>query len=129
FVADLPLNGGVNTESFHIVGRSDPAPGRAFKAGFNIASADYFRTVGTPMREGRDFLGTDGPTTAGVAIVNETAARRFFPDRSPVGQQISLPITRETSQLLTIVGVGADVRHAGLGLPPRAEIFVHSMQS
>jgi putative ABC transport system permease protein len=129
FVADLPLNGRTNTESFHIVGRPDPSPGRAFNAGFNIATAGYFRTMGTPIRDGREFVETDGPNTPGVAIVNETAARTLWPDRSPVGQQISLPIDHmQKSVLLTIVGVAADVR-LDLALPTRAQIFVHSMQS
>ncbi len=129
FVADLPLSGATDSESFHIVGRPDPSPDRPFNAGFNIASAGYFRTLGTPLREGRDFLDTDGSTTPDVAIVNESAARAWWPDRSPLGQQILLPITRTTSQLLTIVGVAADVRHVGLAATPRREVFVHSMQS
>jgi predicted permease len=130
FVADLPLNGRTNTESFHIVGRPDPSPDRAFNAGFNIASAGYFRMMGTPIRDGREFVETDGPNTPGVAIVNETAARTLWPDRSPLGQQISLPIDHmQKSVLLTIVGVAADVRHVDLALPTRAQIFVHSMQS
>ena len=130
FVADLPLNGRTNTESFHIVGRPDPSPGRAFNAGFNIATGGYFRMMGTPIRDGREFGDTDGPNTPGVAIVNETAARTLWPDRSPVGQQILLPIDHmQKSVLLTIVGVAADVRHVNLAVPPRPEIFVHSMQS
>jgi putative ABC transport system permease protein len=129
FVADLPLNGRSDTESFRIVGRPDPSPGRLFNAGFNIASAGYFGLLGTPIRVGRDFLETDGPNTPGVAIVNETAAQAFWPDRSSLGQQISLPINGQQAALLTIVGVAADVRHVGLAVPPRPEVFVHSMQS
>jgi putative ABC transport system permease protein len=129
FVADLPLNGGNDTESFHIVGRPDPSPARPFNAGFNIASAGYFHLMGTPILAGRDFAETDGPGTPGVAIVNETAARRFWPGQSPLGRQISLPITRERSMLLSVVGLAADVRHVGLAVPPRPEIFIHSMQS
>jgi putative ABC transport system permease protein len=129
FVADLPLNGDSNNESFHIVGRPDPAPGRAFSGGFNIASAGYFHTMSIPIREGRDFLDSDGPGAPGVVIVNQTAASRFWPDRSAIGQQIDLPVTREKTVRLTVVGVAADVRHVGLAVAPRAEIFVNSMQS
>ena len=39
FVADLPLGGSTDTESFHIVGQPDPSPDRAFNSGFNIVSA------------------------------------------------------------------------------------------
>ena len=129
FIADLPLNGDSNTESFHIVGVPDPAPGRPFNAGFNIASAGYFHTMGIPIREGRDFLDSDGTGAPGVIVVNRTAAKRFWPDRSPLGEQIDLPITRQKTARLTVVGVADDVRHVGLAIAPRAEVFVNSMQS
>jgi predicted permease len=129
FVADLPLGGSTDTESFHIVGRADPSPDRGFNAGFNIVSAGYFRLMGIPIRSGREFLDTDRPSAPGVAIVNETAAQRFWPGRSPIGEQIDLPISRTQSMRLTVVGVTGDVRHVGLGTPPRAELFLSSMQS
>jgi predicted permease len=129
FVADLPLNGSSNNESFHIVGKPDPAPGRAFTAGFNIATAGYFHTMGIPIREGRDFLDSDGTAAPGVIVVNQTAARRFWPDRSAIEQQIDFPVTRQKTVRLTVVGVANDVRHVGLAVAPRAEIFVNSMQT
>src|SRR5262245_28116917 len=46
-----------------------------------------------------------------------------------LGRQIDLPLSKNTSVLLTVVGVTADVRHVGLAVPPRPEIFVNSMQS
>jgi hypothetical protein len=78
FVADLPLSGSTDTESFHIVGRPDPSPDRGFNAGFNIVSAGYFQLMAIPIRSGREFLGIDGPQARRV-IVNETAAQRFGP--------------------------------------------------
>ncbi|MBI3492593.1 MAG: ABC transporter permease, partial [Acidobacteria bacterium] len=143
FVADLPLNGGSDGLGFHIVGRPDPAPGKSFSAGFNIATAGYFQTMGIPLRAGRDFTDADRGGMPGVIVINETAAKRFWPDQSPLGQRISLP--RETrapsadherdgdttanAVILTVVGVTGDVRHQGLGVPPRPEIFVNAMQS
>jgi len=143
FVADLPLNGGSDGLGFHILGRPDPAPGKSFSAGFNVASADYFRTMGIPLRAGRDFTDADRGGTQGVIVINETAAKRFWPDQSPLGGRISLP--RETraplgdherdpdaqadAVILTVVGVTGDVRHVGLAVPPRPEIFLNAMQS
>ena len=143
FVADLPLNGGSDGLGFHIVGRSDPAPGQSFQAGFNTATAGYFRTMGIPVREGREFADADRGGTPGVIVINETAAKRFWPDRSPLGERIALP--RETRVpttsherdsdpdaapvILTVVGVTGDVRHEGLAVPPRPEIFLDAMQS
>jgi putative ABC transport system permease protein len=129
FVADLPLNGGTDSQGFHIVGRPDPAPGKTYSAGFNIATARYFETMGIPVRAGREFADSDRATTTPVIVINETAARRFWPEGSPLGRQIDLPISKNTSVVLTVVGVTADVRHVGLAVPPRPEIFVNSMQS
>ena len=129
FVADLPLNGGIDSQGFHIVGRPDPAPGKTYSAGFNIATAGYFETLGIPVRAGREFADSDRATTTPVIVVNETAARRFWPEASPLGRQIDLPLSKNTSVILTVVGVTADVRHVGLAVPPRPEIFVNSMQS
>src|SRR5262249_35144751 len=104
-VADLPLNGETDTEGFHLP--SSPDPARWYTSGFNITSARYFETMGIPIRAGRGFLDSDTAAAPGVIVVNESAARRFWPDRSPLGQQIVLPIDRQKSVALTIVGVVA----------------------
>lgn len=143
FVADLPLNGGTDSQSFHIVGRPDPAPGRLFNSAFNIATAGYFSMMRIPIREGREFLDSDGASTPAVAVVNEAAARRFWPGESPLGRQIALPVApgepdlhghddagaRSRTVMLTIVGVCGDVHHTSLADPPRPEIFLDSMQA
>jgi len=129
FVADLPLSGASDSESFHIPGRPDPAPNRWFNAGFNIASSHYFRTMGIRIGEGRDFQDSDTTGAPGVIVINQTAAKRFWPDRSAIGQQIDLPVTRQKTVRLTVVGVADDVRHLGLAVPPRPEVFVNSLQS
>ena len=103
FVADLPLNGGTDSQGFHIVGRPDPAPGKTHSAGFNIATAGYFETLGIPIRAGREFTDSDRATTTPVIVINETAARRFWPGESPLGRQIDLPLSRNTSVILTVV--------------------------
>ena len=125
-VADLPLGGGQDELGFTIVGRPAP-PSGYFDAGFNVASAAYFQTMGIPIREGREFTARDLATSGFVTVVNETTARRFWPDQSPIGQQIALgrssgPVT------LTVVGVAGDVRHEGLALPARPEFFIDSAQ-
>jgi putative ABC transport system permease protein len=129
FVADLPLNGGTDSQGFHIVGRPDPAPGKTYQSLFNITTARYFETMGIPLKMGREFSDSDRANTTPVAVINEAAARTFWPGESPLGRQIDLPLGKNTSVVLTIVGVTGDVRFVGLAVPPRPEIFVNSMQS
>jgi putative ABC transport system permease protein len=123
-VADLPLGGGEDSLGFHIIGRPDPAPDRGFEASVNIASADYFRTMEIPLRMGREFTEQDSETAPGVAIVNDSAARRFWPGENPLGRQI----TFDDTQLLTVVGVVGDVRQQNLGIAPEPEIFLDYSQ-
>jgi putative ABC transport system permease protein len=128
-VSVLPLNERNNTESFHIVGKPDPSPARGFNAVFNMASGGYFRMMGIPIRGGREIEERDAAGAPDVAVVNEAAARAFWPGESPLGRQIVLPINNEASQTLTVVGVVGDVRQASLGSPPRPEIAVSPLQS
>src|SRR4029079_17075853 len=99
-----------NTESFHIVGKPDPSPDRGYSAVFNVASAGYFKMMGIPIRGGREFEGRDAAGAPDVAVINEAAARAFWPGESPLGRQIVLPINDAPSQILTVVGVVGDVR-------------------
>ncbi|HEX8879277.1 MAG TPA: ABC transporter permease [Candidatus Acidoferrum sp.] len=124
-VADLPLGGGFDSLSFHIAGQPDPAPGKPFQSLFNVASPGYFSTMGIPLQAGREFSDDDSADTTPVIVINEAAARRFWPGEPPLGKQISLSGTA----MLTVVGVVGDTRQVSLGSAPRPEIFLNYMQS
>ena len=121
FVADLPLNGGSDSLGFRVLGRSSEKGSNAL---FNVVSADYFKTMGIPVRAGRAFALRDTATSPGVVLINESAARRFWPDENPLGQQIVV----SKNVPLTVVGVVGDVRQSSLGSTPRPEIFLHALQ-
>ncbi len=72
----------------------------------------YFTTLGIRLIAGRDFGTEDVAGSAGVLVVSEAFARRYFPGKDPIGQRL---LTLGPSPLpLTIVGVVSDVRHSGL---------------
>ncbi len=123
-VASLPLSGGADTLDFHIKGRPDPAPDEAWSANFNIASAGYFSTMSIPVLTGREFTADDREGARQAIVVNQSAARRFWPDENAVGQEIMLPGTGEKTIVATVVGVAGDVRQASLGTPARPEIYL-----
>ncbi|HEX3554069.1 MAG TPA: ABC transporter permease [Thermoanaerobaculia bacterium] len=131
-VADLPLGGSSDSMGFHIVGRPDPASDGGFSASFNIASAGYFRTMSIPVRAGREFTDQDSANAPGVIVVNETAARTFWPGESALGKQITLRggggSDGKDGNPLTVVGVTGDVRQSSLGRAPQPEIFLNSAQ-
>jgi hypothetical protein len=84
----------------------------------------YFETMQIPILRGRDFTSFDNEDSEPVAVINQTLARRFWPDENPIGQHIS-----GSSRDMEIVGVTGDVLHNALELESRAEIFVPLSQS
>jgi predicted permease len=127
-VADLPLAGGSDSLGFQIPGRAAPQPGKNFSASFNIVSADYFNTMGIPLVKGREFNENDSANTPLVIIINEAAANRFWPGEDPIGKQITVQPTSNSTVALTVVGVTRDVRQSSLGDASSPEFFLHYMQ-
>ncbi len=81
-----------------------------------VAFPDYFETMGIPMTAGRTFNEQDGQTPGSLAvIVNETFARRFWPNQDPVGRRIRH--REDKAPWMTVVGVARDVKHYGLDRP------------
>jgi putative ABC transport system permease protein len=76
-----------------------------------IVSVGYFKALGVPLVRGRAFTDHDSADSVKVAIVNEAAARRYWPNQDPVGHRISLGAADDWRE---IVGVVGDTRHEGL---------------
>jgi putative ABC transport system permease protein len=80
--------------------------------------------MGIPLRQGREFRPDDVAGQPGVAIINEDAARRFWPNQDPIGKRISPDGAGfQPGVWLSIVGIVADVRHSTLDAAPRPEVY------
>ena len=124
----IPTAGVGGVYSLTIEGRSTRG-GVAMESGHRQISPDYFTTLGIPLRQGRPFDESDTLQTPPVAIVNETLARRFFPDGSPLGKQLALDEDGlPAAHPLTIVGVVGDVKHHGLENEIRPELYLPHAQ-
>src|SRR5207244_2143945 len=73
-----------------IEGQSVERAANTPSAMINRASPQYFQTMNTRLLSGRDFAEQDDLKSTRVAIVNETFARRFFPNEDPIGKRFSL---------------------------------------
>ncbi len=93
----------------------------------NSVGPGYFATMGTALVAGREFARTDTKTSPKVAIINETAAKRFFPNRNPVGARIAFGGGNNVKLDTEIISVVRDAHHANV----REEIkpFVYSPYS
>ena len=107
------------------MGRSVPPLSERLQANRHLISPNYFKTLGIPIRAGRDFDERDSARVPHVAIVNETFARRFFSGEDPVGRTLITGMAQLPSQ---IVGVVADVRSTTLNAPPEADYFLPALQ-
>ncbi len=75
-----------------------------------FASADYFRTLGIPVRSGRFFTDREAVDSVPVAVVSESVARRFWPAGDALGRRVRL-VGDSAAPWLTIVGILPDVKH------------------
>jgi putative ABC transport system permease protein len=112
--------------SFTIHGRPEGAD--EGNAQVRSATPGYMETLTIPLRAGRLFDGRDSETAARVAIVSESAARRFWPGENPVGRQIRVHVNETARLPRQIVGVVGDVRTRGLELDPVPVIYVPHAQ-
>jgi len=103
-----------------------PAPGvPPPQINVRFATAEYFKTLGQQVVAGRAFAPSDSVTSTFVAIVNQSAARQFWPNEDPVGSRIA---GGGPGQFRTIVGVVGDVRQQ-LDRPSTAEVYVPVAQT
>src|SRR6185503_11780167 len=107
-VTSAPTAGAYMSSSILIAGHPTPANPDTQRAFVTVASRDYFRAIGNPLKQGRLFTDDDNESSPRVAIINETMARSYFADTDPIGQRIAL--NGEPDTWMEIVGVTADVK-------------------
>lgn len=112
--------------AFDIKGRPPAAAGQGTSANYYAVSPDYFKAMGIPLVKGRYFTDRDSAKTGRVAIINETMAKRYFPDEEPIGKQIN--ISNGPDSYREIVGIVGDVKHYGLDTPPPAQMYEPYLQ-
>ncbi len=90
----------------------------------DAVSPDYFAALGVPLRRGRFFSHYDGRAASHVAIINETFARRFWPNADAVGKRFQFGDGRFADPWVTVVGVTGDMRRNGLEREPLPQVFL-----
>jgi predicted permease len=98
------------------------------EAQYRAVTADLFAALGIPLKAGRPFTAADGVGAPGVALVNETAARHFWPKGGAMGARITVgqPFVPELADPAprTVVGIVKDVRELGLGEAVPAIVYL-----
>ncbi len=92
-------------------------------------SGDFFQTLRVPLRKGRSFNAQDNENAPPVAIINETMARRFWPNEEALGQRFKHGAAQADAPWLTVVGVVGDLRRQSLERDSVAQVFTPHAQS
>jgi predicted permease len=87
-------------------------------------SPDYFRAIGVPLIKGRYFSESDGPRSPRVAIVDQTLARRFWPNEDPIGKRFRFSWDQPTDPWVSVVGLVGDMHRDGLAKTPVSQVFL-----
>jgi predicted permease len=111
---DTPLGGVSFTAATSALGR----PSERMAASVNAVGPQFFETMGIPVLEGRDLDSRDEEAGPRIALISETVAKRLFPNRSPIGQQIDIG-----GSSMEVVGVVKETRYNGLREPPTPMIY------
>ncbi|HEY7182127.1 MAG TPA: ABC transporter permease [Blastocatellia bacterium] len=123
----VPLQWKGGTSAFRTEG-GQLIPGSSYDALQRQVTADYLRTMGIQLRQGRYFDETDKEWSAPVAIINETMARQYWPDQDALGKRFKLGDSDSAPRWITVVGVVADIRQMGVDAPVKAEMYLPYQQ-
>ncbi|HYN10535.1 MAG TPA: ABC transporter permease [Vicinamibacterales bacterium] len=110
----IPLGGSMSITTMKVAGKEPPKD-----SGVSIrrVTPEYHKALKIPLRSGRLFEATDSKNAPAVLIINDSAAKKYFPGESPLGRVVTLDGER------TIVGVVGDVHQSSLETDPRDEAY------
>jgi predicted permease len=127
-ISKLPVQSdGGDADGYVVEGHERPGPVQP-NALMHAVFPGYFQTLGIPLLRGRDFSGADRDDTEPVAIVDDTLARRYWPDANPIGKRIRFGWDTSERAWMTIVGVAGDVKHSGLAEAAYPHLYMPSRQ-
>jgi putative ABC transport system permease protein len=118
---DIPMDGsgaGFNIVTIPSLQASDRRGG-VRNADWNLVSPGYFNSMKIPLLHGRDFTEAE---RSGVAIINETMARRYWPGQDPIGQRFYDGEVRD-GRSMEVVGIAKDTNTRYVGLPAEPMIY------
>jgi len=127
-IADMiPVDLHFSRESIYIEGQAPTRDTTAPRALTSRISPGYFSAISTPLVRGREFAEQDDDQSTPVVIVNETFARRFWPDEDPIGKRFSAD--SPDSPKVQVIGVARDGKYAGLQEDPKPFVYHTGLQS
>jgi putative ABC transport system permease protein len=128
-VDNLPFSGNEFNVGWGIEGQPPLSAADRPRAFLRNVSPNYFESMGIPVRKGRTFADSDNGNAPGVAVINETAARRFWPNQESLGKRFKRGKTDSQAPWMTVIGVVAPVSHTSLQVASQPEVYLPFQQN
>ena len=122
--SNLPLYRQGNEIAIGIEGRPAPPPGQELIVATRIVSSRYLETMMIPVLSGRQFSDQDTTTSQRVALINETMARRVWPNEDPIGKRVALGEIQRPEDWVQVAGVVKDVHQYQLTAEPKPQMYL-----
>ena len=121
----LPFGGNGGSRGFLIDGRPVP-PGQPHpEEQLRFITPGYFNAMRIPLLRGRDISDRDINTAPRIAVVSRSMAERYWPNEDAIGKRFAYAgIREEKPDWIEIVGIVGDIKHRGLDIDSRPEIYV-----
>ena len=127
------LNGSQWNSGFQVEGSPKPVKGSEFVTSYySLVSPSFLRTMGISMLRGRSITDADTATSTHVAVLNQSAASKFFPNTDPLGRRFAQgydPEAKEPPVWFTVVGICTDSQYSTLKDPRQPLYFAPIVQS
>jgi putative ABC transport system permease protein len=123
-VSLLPLGGGHSSINFTLPDRPPSKREDTPRANYRIVTPGYISAMRIPLLSGRDFAEEDDANRPTVALISAPLARKFFPDRSPIGHRLLLDDSDGDPRPVQIVGVVGGVKQEKLEVQPTFDIYL-----
>ena len=123
------LSGSVNSTGIFVQGRVYEPGLRDYDNSINrlVTSSNFFEVMEIPVLLGRGFTARDNETAPKVVVINEAAAKKYFPNENPVGRHFGQSI--ETASQLEVVGVLKDAKYNSVRDPAPPTMYVPYLQA
>ena len=119
----VPLTGGWSRTRVELPGKGELA-GPDNSVDRRIVTPGYLEMLHIPLMRGRSLSTEDTETSQRVVVINQAAARKYWPDHDPLGQRFKM-----NNEEFTVVGIVGDIRHLGPEIAPRQETYAPLSQN
>ena len=124
-VLSLPLTGAVESTNMFVEGQPIPPAEQRVTTEYTLVTPEYFRALGIPLLKGRDFNNYDNKDAAGVIIVNEALAARYWPNEAALGKRIRIGFEKTHREIVAVVG---NVKQSTLSQEAQPAMYLPQLQ-